>query len=365
LADDLGLGRTAAFERLQTHIRLPGVGATVDNLGGSVTVRGVVHLVLHDPEVQRRLVSLRVVIDAGGVQVEQLPVEDLLRGADVEDAGKQFPPVPTTARLLEQSVVHGEALAQVLLEHVGRPNPELCGNPAADAITNRQDHIKAVVGEVSRHLAPALESNCSEIPNSCLLVKLAVLEDVLDVLGDVRLGRLKQVHDLRLSQPDRLIDETSLQVRQPVVTAVDDDLAARLSRPSVCGAHQASFCFLGLTVTHKTLAKVSSRAFEGSRLGFFFSALALGSPSPLTTMNFISGTATVGGMVLGLQSSFSVFLKSIGIIIASFFCKLVSYRHTHDKKSCCHCCQNAPYIDYLCGVAVVVRPYTQREEQND
>jgi hypothetical protein len=74
----------------QAHVRLVGIGAAVDDLGGGLAGDGPVHLVLHRLEEADADVQRRVVVDAGGVDVGDLLVETPLRGADVLDAAGQF-----------------------------------------------------------------------------------------------------------------------------------------------------------------------------------------------------------------------------------------------------------------------------------
>ena len=59
-----------------------------NDLRGSMAMRGPVHLVLDGLEEPGRCLDRRVVVDAGGVDIQYLAPEHLLGGTDVADAAE-------------------------------------------------------------------------------------------------------------------------------------------------------------------------------------------------------------------------------------------------------------------------------------
>ena len=89
------LDRELPGEAAQPHELLPGVCPLEDDLRGGVAVGGIVQLVLHDFEKPHGLRAHRVIVLAGGVEIQHLPVHHLFRGADIPNAVKElFPVVP-------------------------------------------------------------------------------------------------------------------------------------------------------------------------------------------------------------------------------------------------------------------------------
>jgi len=63
----------------EAHVRFGGVGPLGDRLGGGVVGDGPVQLVLHGGEEGRRGLGKGIVVDAGGVDFEDLAPEFLFR----------------------------------------------------------------------------------------------------------------------------------------------------------------------------------------------------------------------------------------------------------------------------------------------
>jgi hypothetical protein len=95
----------------------------------------------------------------GGEDVARLPVEPLLRGADVPDPRQQFFEVVSRPRILEPLVLHRETLDQILREHRGGPLAKLHGPRGGHAVPDRQDHIQVVDLDLAPNLAGALCAN--------------------------------------------------------------------------------------------------------------------------------------------------------------------------------------------------------------
>ena len=127
-----------------------------------MAVGGPVHLVLDGDEEPLRGLDARVVVDAGGVDVEDLAVKDLLGGADVPDPREELVEVVGGAgagRVLEALVVEDEALDDELAEVGGRPLAELDAARGAHAVADGEDHRQAVVLEDALDPPGALLAN--------------------------------------------------------------------------------------------------------------------------------------------------------------------------------------------------------------
>ena len=117
------------------------------------------HLVLHGLEKLLRQFGVAVVVDAGGVDVGDLLVEEPLAGANVANAGQQFVEVvlPERAPRLDALIVQREALDQQFAEPGRGPLPELGAARRTHAVADGQNHVEVVV----LHQAPNLpEPSC-------------------------------------------------------------------------------------------------------------------------------------------------------------------------------------------------------------
>jgi hypothetical protein len=103
-------------------------GAQLDQFGGRVAMHGPVQLVLHGGEEVLAQLVPRVVVDAGGIDVGDLLVEQPLRGPDVADALQQFVEVVSAQRApgLEALVVEGEAFGQQFRQACRSPLAKGC-----------------------------------------------------------------------------------------------------------------------------------------------------------------------------------------------------------------------------------------------
>jgi hypothetical protein len=220
--------QAAGPRRLHAHEWLVGVGALVDDLGGGVSVRGPVHLVLDRREELLREVNVGSVVDAGGVDVEDLLVEAPLGGADVADPREQLVEVvgvAGTGRVLEPLVVHCEALDQVFGEARGGPLAELGAAVAADAEADGEDGVEGVVLDFTGNRAIPLGSNYPVAPDSCLQAQFALVVDVHEVLVDRADVLLEQLRHQGLGEPKGLALEAALDAGAPVLGLVEDQLA--------------------------------------------------------------------------------------------------------------------------------------------
>jgi hypothetical protein len=150
----------------------------VDDLGGRVSMRSPVHLVLHRREELLREVGVGLVVDARRVDVEDLLIEAPLGCADVPNPLEQLVEVvgvAWTGRVLQPLVIHREALDQVLGQTRVGPFAELCAAMAANAEANGEDRVQRVMLDRPPNLAPPLGSNHQVRLDSCLRVELPLL----------------------------------------------------------------------------------------------------------------------------------------------------------------------------------------------
>ena len=108
-------------------MRLRGVGAFAHHLCRRVTMSGPVQLVLHRLEKHLGQLRIAVVVDAGGVDVGDLLVEEPLAGANISYAGQQFIEIvlPQRPSGLDALVVEREPFDQQLAEPCSGPLTKL------------------------------------------------------------------------------------------------------------------------------------------------------------------------------------------------------------------------------------------------
>ena len=112
-----------------------------------MTVRGPVHLVLHDLEEELRTFGAAVVVDAGGVDVEHLLPEHPFGRPDVADAGEEFVEVIVAQSLpgFDAFVVERKALHKKLGQPGGRPLTERSADGGSNPVTNGVNGVEVVV----------------------------------------------------------------------------------------------------------------------------------------------------------------------------------------------------------------------------
>ncbi len=194
------------------------------HLGGGVPVGGPVHLVLHGLEEQRRSLGGRVVVDAGGVDVENLLVEHPLGRADVADAGEQFVKIVGAERssFLETLVVHREPLDQELGETRGGPLTKRGATGRPDAVADRENGVEGVVLDVAGNVANPFALNYSETPNSCPCVQFSIFVNPSQMLIYGRDCHAVKLGDELLREPDCVALQADLKLRCAV--GVDEEL---------------------------------------------------------------------------------------------------------------------------------------------
>jgi hypothetical protein len=100
-------------------------------------------------------------------------------------AQKFFEVIPAIGPF-EPRVIHREAFDQVIAEPFGRPQTELRSPVRADAISNGQNCIEAVMINFSRNLPSTFDLNYSEIPNSCRTIEFLFVINTLQMLVDAK-----------------------------------------------------------------------------------------------------------------------------------------------------------------------------------
>ena len=117
---------------------------------------------------------------AGGVDLEHLAPELVLRRPDVADAREELLEIGAGAALFEFLVVEDEALDEVVAELLRGPDTEPGAPVRLHPIADRDDDIEGVEFDFPGDLA----LNCCKKCNSCFPLQFTFVEDVLDVVGD-------------------------------------------------------------------------------------------------------------------------------------------------------------------------------------
>ncbi len=138
-----GAGHGGAKVDAQAAVGLAFVG--LFGASGGVAVDGPVHLVLHGSEKLLRGLGAGIVINAGGVDFEDLAPELFFRGPDVADAGEEEIEVVAGFALLELIVVEDKALDEVVAELLGGPDAELDAAMRFYPVADGDDDIEGVV----------------------------------------------------------------------------------------------------------------------------------------------------------------------------------------------------------------------------
>ena len=121
--------------------------------------------------------GVAVVVDAGGVDVGDLLVEEPLAGANVANPRQQFVEVvlPERVPCLDALIVQREALYQQFAEPRRGPLPELGASLRPYTVADGQNHVEVVVLHRAPNLPGTLQLNCQVFLDSCLPILLAFL----------------------------------------------------------------------------------------------------------------------------------------------------------------------------------------------
>ena len=145
------------------HVFFCRVCALVYDFCCSLAVGSPVHFILYCCEKELRCLGSRIVVDAGGVDVQYFAPEDFFRGAYVPDACQQLFEVVATARLLEPVVVEGKTLDDKFLQCLGRPYTKLRCLIAVYPISNSNDGVKVILSGL---VTFAIKSSCFQNGNN-------------------------------------------------------------------------------------------------------------------------------------------------------------------------------------------------------
>ena len=102
-------------------------------------------------------------------------------------------------------IIHHEALDNEFPKLLRCPYSELCPSDRVHAITDRDNHIKIVVGYFSGNLTPSFVLNYPEFPDSCVFLKLLLAVYILNVFVDRTYVLLKKIRHVSLAQPQGLV----------------------------------------------------------------------------------------------------------------------------------------------------------------
>jgi hypothetical protein len=219
--------RGGIFPGGEAHVGFRGVGTVADNFRGGVAVGGPVHFVLDGLKEELGQLGGRVVVNAGGVNVGDLLVEQSFARADVADAGQELVEIvgaDGTAGL-DPLIVEREALHQQFAQTGGSPLAKEGAAGRADAVADGENGVEVVVGNGPFYLSIALGLNCQIILDSCFRTELPFLQNVLEMEADILLCGLVKLGKLGLCKPDSLAIEPDLEAGGAIL--VDEQLALR------------------------------------------------------------------------------------------------------------------------------------------
>ena len=195
-----------------------------------MAVGSIVQLILYDFEKLQRFRAGGVIVPAGGIEIQYLPVQHLFRGADIPDAVKQLFPIVPAAMAFQPFVVQRKALDHVLLQARRGPLAETGGCDRLDAVAERDDHVEVIEGH---HIVFTVSGSCSEFPNNLIFFQFPLGKNMLDMLADIGFTGLVQVAELRLCQPYRLVLKAYINFCQPILGLIEDDFTVFSHRYSL------------------------------------------------------------------------------------------------------------------------------------
>ena len=120
----------------------------MDDFRRRMAMRRKVHFVLHRGEKLLGRIRIRLVIHAGRVNIQHLLVEPPFRWADVADTRQQFVEIirlPLARRIFQPFVIHREALDDVFIQPLRRPNAKLRATRRFHAVANGNDGVQIVM----------------------------------------------------------------------------------------------------------------------------------------------------------------------------------------------------------------------------
>ena len=129
----------------QSHKFLFSICSRINNLSRCLTMNGIVDLILDFPEKLNRNLCMGIVVDASGVNFQNLSVKNLFRGTDVSDAFQQFLEVSAAAQIFQALIIQGKPFSHILFQNPGCPDTELCATFGLYTITDRDNHIQIVI----------------------------------------------------------------------------------------------------------------------------------------------------------------------------------------------------------------------------
>ena len=180
----------------------------------------IMNLVLYFFEELNRNFCLGVVVDAGGVDFQNLTVKHLFGSADVPDALQQFFEISTAAQIFQPFIVQCKACAHIFLQEPSRPDAKLCAAFGFDPVADRDNDIEVVIVHIVDF------SICGSVGKFCphlFLLKLTFLEDVPDVFSNDTPIALEQLGHLVDGQPDGIAIKRGINFGQAIFSGINDD----------------------------------------------------------------------------------------------------------------------------------------------
>ncbi len=115
-----------------------------------------------------------------------------------------------------------------MFEHMTGPDAELRAFFGIDTITDGNDHVQIVMLNLAVDRGFAFLPNYPEIPDSCLSGKLLFNKNIADMLIDGAHILVKQIRQLTLSQPNRVLIQRNLKLHAAIGGLINSNLVSSI-----------------------------------------------------------------------------------------------------------------------------------------
>ena len=106
---------------------------------------GIVDFVLHFFKEILRDFGLWVVVDTGGINIQNLAIKNFFTGANITNAFEKFFEIIPATELLEAFIVHHEAFADILIQTFSGPLTKLSPTNRLHSIANGNNYIEIII----------------------------------------------------------------------------------------------------------------------------------------------------------------------------------------------------------------------------
>jgi len=136
-------------------------------------MRGPMYFILNPGKEFPRQIIFRVIIDTGGINIQNLPPENFFRRANIPDAGQQFIKIVTAPAALQAFIIQRKAINQIFAQSLGGPDAEMGAANTVNPLANRDNRVEVVIFQITGDLPFAFILNCCKFCNSCCVGQFA------------------------------------------------------------------------------------------------------------------------------------------------------------------------------------------------